>query len=152
MAASFCNAVMAACENAIKTLKANRNIKEEEQVPVAELLKQNQLKTFEAEGSAEPSEEFKNHSVFSFGANFCEVWVDKDTAMYRIKRMVNVGAAGKILNPKTAYGQIIGGLTMGAGMALADVVVQGAHRRLRPVLMTASITAFGLIPLLFASG
>ena len=38
------------------------------------------------------------------------------------------------------------------GMALAEVVVQGAHRRLRPVLMTASITAFGLIPLLFATG
>ena len=38
------------------------------------------------------------------------------------------------------------------GMALAEVVVQGAQRRLRPVLMTASITAFGLIPLLFASG
>ena len=38
------------------------------------------------------------------------------------------------------------------GMALAQVVVEGAQRRLRPVLMTASITAFGLIPLLFASG
>ena len=38
------------------------------------------------------------------------------------------------------------------GMALADVVVQGAKRRLRPVMMTASITAFGLIPLLFATG
>ncbi|HRF10545.1 MAG TPA: CusA/CzcA family heavy metal efflux RND transporter [Candidatus Accumulibacter phosphatis] len=38
------------------------------------------------------------------------------------------------------------------GMKLADVVVQGAKRRLRPVLMTASITAFGLIPLLFATG
>ena len=38
------------------------------------------------------------------------------------------------------------------GMKLSDVVVQGAKRRLRPVLMTASITAFGLIPLLFASG
>ncbi|MHB1052079.1 MAG: efflux RND transporter permease subunit [Thiobacillus sp.] len=38
------------------------------------------------------------------------------------------------------------------GMALAEVVVQGAKRRLRPVLMTASITAFGLIPLLFATG
>lgn len=38
------------------------------------------------------------------------------------------------------------------GMALADVVVNGAKRRLRPVLMTASITAFGLIPLLFSTG
>lgn len=38
------------------------------------------------------------------------------------------------------------------GMALADVVIEGAHRRLRPVLMTASIAAFGLVPLLFASG
>jgi len=39
-----------------------------------------------------------------------------------------------------------------AGMALAQVVVVGSMRRLRPVLMTASIAAFGLIPLLFATG
>ncbi|MEW6312510.1 MAG: CusA/CzcA family heavy metal efflux RND transporter [Pseudomonadota bacterium] len=38
------------------------------------------------------------------------------------------------------------------GMKLSEVVVQGAKRRLRPVLMTASITAFGLIPLLFSTG
>lgn len=38
------------------------------------------------------------------------------------------------------------------GMALVQVVVEGAKRRLRPVLMTASIAAFGLVPLLFASG
>ncbi|CAA9889512.1 Cation efflux system protein CzcA [Candidatus Methylobacter favarea] len=38
------------------------------------------------------------------------------------------------------------------GMALADVVITGSARRLRPVLMTASIAAFGLIPLLFATG
>ncbi|NBO10248.1 MAG: efflux RND transporter permease subunit, partial [Methylophilaceae bacterium] len=38
------------------------------------------------------------------------------------------------------------------GMALAQVVVEGAKRRLRPVLMTASIAAFGLVPLLFATG
>ncbi|MBC7655341.1 MAG: xanthine dehydrogenase family protein molybdopterin-binding subunit [Oligoflexus sp.] len=119
-AASFCNGARAACEKAIKTLKANQNIKQDEEVSVADLLKKNKLKRFEAEGSAEPSEAFRNHSVFSFGANFCEVWVDKDTGMYRIKRMVNVGAAGKILNPKTAYSQIIGGLTMGVGMAMAE--------------------------------
>jgi cobalt-zinc-cadmium resistance protein CzcA len=38
------------------------------------------------------------------------------------------------------------------GYALLDVVVEGAKRRLRPVLMTASIAAFGLVPLLFATG
>ena len=38
------------------------------------------------------------------------------------------------------------------GMAVGEVVVEGAKRRLRPVLMTASIAAFGLVPLLFASG
>ncbi|MHB9118663.1 MAG: efflux RND transporter permease subunit [Burkholderiales bacterium] len=38
------------------------------------------------------------------------------------------------------------------GMALDEIVVEGAKRRLRPVLMTATIAAFGLVPLLFASG
>ena len=38
------------------------------------------------------------------------------------------------------------------GMALSKLVIIGAGRRLRPVLMTASIAAFGLIPLLFAQG
>ena len=37
-------------------------------------------------------------------------------------------------------------------MAMQEVVIEGARRRLRPVLMTASIAAFGLVPLLFASG
>jgi len=38
------------------------------------------------------------------------------------------------------------------GLPLREVVITGAKRRLRPVMMTASITAFGLIPLLFATG
>jgi len=41
---------------------------------------------------------------------------------------------------------------LGAGMPLSQVVFEGSLRRLRPVLMTASIAAFGLVPLLYASG
>ena len=41
---------------------------------------------------------------------------------------------------------------LAAGMPLSQVVYEGSLRRLRPVLMTASIAAFGLVPLLFASG
>ena len=119
-AASYCNGARSACENAIKTLKKNRNISEDEDLPLSELLKKNQITSFKSEGLAKPDSEFEKHSIFSFGANFTEVWVDKDTGMYKIKRMVNVGSAGKILNPKTAYGQVIGGLTMGAGMVIAE--------------------------------
>ncbi len=119
-AASFCNGVRSACENAVNKLKDNRNIKKDKDVALAELMKQNQITTFESEGMAEPSTEYGKYSVFSFGANFSEVWVDKYTGMYRIKRMATVASAGKILNPKTAYGQIIGGLTMGAGMVIAE--------------------------------
>jgi cobalt-zinc-cadmium resistance protein CzcA len=38
------------------------------------------------------------------------------------------------------------------GMSIHDVVVEGTRRRLRPVMMTATIAAFGLVPLLFATG
>ena len=37
-------------------------------------------------------------------------------------------------------------------MSVAEAVVEGAQRRLRPVMMTASIAALGLLPMLFASG
>ena len=38
------------------------------------------------------------------------------------------------------------------GMNMAEVIIVGTERRLRPVLMTASLTAFGLLPMLFATG
>ncbi|RYE69980.1 MAG: xanthine dehydrogenase family protein molybdopterin-binding subunit [Rhizobiaceae bacterium] len=56
----------------------------------------------------------------TFGAHFCEVGVDSYTGEIRIRRMLAVCAAGRILNPITARSQVIGGMVMGAGAALME--------------------------------
>jgi len=56
----------------------------------------------------------------TFGAHFVEVGVDVFTAEIRVRRMLAVCAAGRILNPKTARSQVIGAMTMGLGAALME--------------------------------
>jgi len=56
----------------------------------------------------------------TFGAHFVEVAVDADTAEVRVRRMLCVCAAGRILNPKSARSQVIGGMVMGTGAALME--------------------------------
>ena len=56
----------------------------------------------------------------TFGAHFVEVGVDAFTAEIRVRRMLAVCAAGRILNPKTARSQVIGAMTMGVGAALME--------------------------------
>lgn len=56
----------------------------------------------------------------AFGAHFAEVAVDSRTGEVRVRRMLGVFAAGRILNSRTARSQFIGGMTMGLGMALTE--------------------------------
>lgn len=56
----------------------------------------------------------------TFAAHFVEVGVDMATGESRIRRMLAVCAAGRILNPKTARSQVIGAMTMGIGAALSE--------------------------------
>nr|WP_315211885.1 aldehyde oxidoreductase molybdenum-binding subunit PaoC [uncultured Duganella sp.] len=65
----------------------------------------------------------KRYAQQTFGAHFVEVAVDAFTGEIRIRRMLAVCAAGRIINPKTARSQIIGGMTMGAGAALMEDMV-----------------------------
>ena len=67
-----------------------------------------------------------------FGAQFVEVRVNVDTGEIRVPRMLGVFACGRILNPKTARSQFIGGMTMGMSMALLEeTVIDARVRRLR---------------------
>ncbi len=56
----------------------------------------------------------------SHGAHFAEVAVDPGTGEVRVRRMLGVFAAGRIINPLTARSQLIGGMTMGLSMALHE--------------------------------
>ena len=76
-----------------------------------------------AEDAIEFGDLFQRYDQQTFGAHFAEVGVDAATGEVRVRRMLMVGAAGRILNPKTARSQCIGGMTMGIGAALMEALV-----------------------------
>lgn len=81
----------------------------------------------DAELVAEEKIEFgdlaKKTAQQTFGAHFIELGVHAATGEIRLRRMLAVCAAGRILNPKTARSQVIGAMTMGAGAALMEEMV-----------------------------
>ncbi len=73
--------------------------------------------------AADTGEEVGRESPYAqhaYGAHFAEVQVDTVTGEIRVRRLLGVYAAGRILNPRTARSQFIGGMTMGLGMALTE--------------------------------
>ncbi len=73
-----------------------------------------------AEDAIEFGDLDKEYRQSTFGAHFVEVGVDIATGESRVRRMLAVCAAGRILNPKSARSQVIGGMTMGVGAALME--------------------------------
>jgi xanthine dehydrogenase YagR molybdenum-binding subunit len=76
-----------------------------------------------AEDAIEYGDLHKKDQQSTFGAHFVEVGVDIATAEIRVRRMLAVCAAGRILNPKSARSQVIGAMTMGVGAALMEELV-----------------------------
>ena len=62
----------------------------------------------------------KRFAQQTFAAHFVEVGVHAGTGEVRVRRMLAVCAAGRIINPTAARSQIIGGMTMGVGAALME--------------------------------
>jgi xanthine dehydrogenase YagR molybdenum-binding subunit len=119
-AASFANAVNDACEK-ITTELILRSGKQFVIRPTAtEVMIIDNIAAFETRADAKPPADVNNYSIHSFNANFAEVWVNKYTGMIKVPRFLAVTGAGKILNPKTARSQIIGGVVWGIGMALTE--------------------------------
>jgi xanthine dehydrogenase YagR molybdenum-binding subunit len=88
------------------------------------------LRTGETEVSVDTSEDADSDEPLAkhaFGAQFVEVRVDVDTGEVRVPRAVGVFACGRIINPKTARSQFIGGMTMGVSMALLEETLLDPH-------------------------
>ncbi len=84
------------------------------------LLRDAGLQRLDAEASSAPGEEAKTHASVGFGAVFAEVRVDPDLCTIRVKRLVGAYDAGRIVNPRLAHSQCIGGMVGGIGMALLE--------------------------------
>lgn len=90
-------------------------------VALKDLMKASGEPSFQAEKTAHPGIfSHMRKARHTHSAVFAEVRVDEDLGVIRVPRIVCAVAAGRILNPKTARSQIIGGVVMGLGMALHE--------------------------------
>jgi xanthine dehydrogenase YagR molybdenum-binding subunit len=90
-------------------------------ITYAELLARNGLSSLTGDGNYDPVEEVNGpKAIFSFSAVFAEVRVDPDLGLVRLNRFVGAYDAGRIINPKTARSQAIGGIIWGVGQALLE--------------------------------
>jgi xanthine dehydrogenase YagR molybdenum-binding subunit len=88
-------------------------------VSIADAMRHGAVERIEKEKSIN----FKNDGSYArntHSAIFAEVKVDEELGVIRVTRVVNSVAAGRILNPKTATSQIMGGVVWGIGMALHE--------------------------------
>ena len=81
----------------------------------------------DADGEIQPGRNNKDFSQQSYGAHFAEVGVDMDTGEVRVRRMLGVFTAGRVLNAKTARSQAIGGMVFGVGAALHEGITLDAR-------------------------
>lgn len=88
-------------------------------VSYTEILAQVNRESIEAEATSKPIENPK-YSLHSFGAQFVEVRVDEVFGNIDVSRVVSAVDIGRVINPKTAKSQLIGGAVGGIGMALYE--------------------------------
>jgi xanthine dehydrogenase YagR molybdenum-binding subunit len=81
----------------------------------------------EATADIKPGDEGTRFSMHAFGAVFVEVAVDPDLGETRVRRVVGAYGAGRVINPKLARSQCIGGMIGGIGMALMEHSVVDAR-------------------------
>lgn len=131
-AASSGSSVLVACESIIAKLAEKMEVPPEEmtlqdgmvtagnrRLPIGDLIGPDGI---DAIGTIQPGAMGKTYSQVCYGAHFAEVAVSAVTGEVRVRRMLGVFAAGRILNEKTARSQCFGGMIFGIGGALTEAM------------------------------
>ncbi|KTR04983.1 xanthine dehydrogenase [Aureimonas ureilytica] len=127
------SAVYTACEGIVEALAKKLGVKAEDmtlkdgtvisgnrQTPLSQVLSDGPIVMT---GNFKPGKTSQNTHQASYGAHFCEVGVNAVTGEVRVRRLLTVGSAGRILNEKTATSQCYGGQIFGIGTALTEELV-----------------------------
>jgi xanthine dehydrogenase YagR molybdenum-binding subunit len=112
--ASCGSAVQAACRKVRQDALARANADD-----IAEAMRRLE-RPLEATEAVQPGAQGEGYSKHAFGAVFVEVAVDPDLGETRVRRIVGAYGAGRVVNPKLARSQCIGGMIGGIGMALME--------------------------------
>jgi xanthine dehydrogenase YagR molybdenum-binding subunit len=89
-------------------------------VAVNTLMASNQLAKIEKDADSKGSPDLEKYSMYSFSVHFVKVRVNPLTGAVRVAKAVSVADSGRIISPKTAASQMIGGVAGGIGMALTE--------------------------------
>ena len=92
----------------------------DKQLAYTDLVHASGVDAVEAQVDAEPDKKREPFSTATHSAVFAEVEVDEDLGTIHVTRVVSAVAAGRIVNPKTARSQILGGVVWGIGMAMHE--------------------------------
>ncbi len=89
-------------------------------VSLAQLVKDSGEDALQVQVDSEPDKRREGYATATHSAVFVEVRVDEDLGTIKVSRVVSAIAAGRVVNPKMARSQILGGVVWGIGMALHE--------------------------------
>lgn len=112
------NDVCVSLKSTIAELAANANM--DATANFVEVLKKNNLPMIEVTKQSQANQQGKEYSMYSFSIHFVQVKVHNLTGVVKASKIVSVGDSGKIISPKTARSQMVGGAVGGIGMALTE--------------------------------
>lgn len=120
--ASVGNAVLTACQALRDKVAglADDGASPADLAGMAAVLSRRGLQSVQADGTSQPGEEMKKFARAAFGAVFVEVRVDPMLGTVRVPRIIGAYDIGRVINPKIARSQCIGGMVGGLGMALLE--------------------------------